>query len=61
MWFTQNSVNKIGRITMAGNVTEFPLPEDASGPWGIALGENGALWIALRSSSQIARFVPDFN
>jgi hypothetical protein len=25
MWFTENEVNQIGRITIAGVITEFPI------------------------------------
>jgi streptogramin lyase len=26
LWFTEQSANKLGRITLAGVITEFPLP-----------------------------------
>ena len=32
LWFTENSANKIGRITTAGVITEFPIPTAGSGP-----------------------------
>ena len=36
--------SKIGRITTAGVITEFPIPTAGSGPVGIAAGPDGNLW-----------------
>ncbi len=44
LWFTENSGNKIGRISTAGAITEFPLPAPNSDPMGITAGPGGALW-----------------
>src|SRR6266436_5523218 len=44
LWFTEQSGNKIGRITTDGVITEFPLPISGSGPVGITTGPDGALW-----------------
>ena len=44
LWFTLPEVNKIGRITPAGVVTEFSLPVAGSHPCGIAAGPDGNLW-----------------
>ena len=38
------SGNKIGQITTAGVITEFPIPTASSGPYGIAAGPDGNLW-----------------
>ena len=46
--------NKVGRITPAGVITEFPLAPGA-GPLGIVTGPDGHLWIAERFSSKLAR------
>jgi virginiamycin B lyase len=54
MWFTEFAANKIGRITRAGVITEFPLP-DKSGPTSIVTGPDGALWITLQTGNAIAR------
>src|SRR5262245_56858922 len=35
LWFTENTGNKIGRITPTGTVHEFPVPTSGSNPWGI--------------------------
>ena len=46
MWFTEEGIAKIGRITTAGAVTEFSFPTDPiSSAVGIAAGSDGALWL----------------
>ena len=45
LWFTEFTVNpKVGRITTAGAVTEFPLPRPDATPSGIVAGPDGNLW-----------------
>jgi streptogramin lyase len=45
LWFTEFTVNpKVGRITTAGAVTEFPLPRPGATPSGIVAGPDGNLW-----------------
>lgn len=63
IWFVESSANKVGRITMAGHFTEFPIPSAVlfqtsagqimtSGPVGITTGPDGALWFTgLRSAA----------
>jgi hypothetical protein len=45
---------KIGRITTAGSITEYPVPA-ASHPAGIAAGPDGALWFTESSGNNIGR------
>jgi streptogramin lyase len=40
--------NKIGRITTTGEFSEFPLPTPDSGPCGITVGSDGAVWFTER-------------
>lgn len=42
MWFTEGVGGKIGRITIAGVLTEFAIPTTKSGE--ITTGPDGALW-----------------
>ena len=44
LWFTELNGNKVGRITPAGVVTEFPVPTADCTPNGIASGPDGNLW-----------------
>ncbi|HEY2798766.1 MAG TPA: S-layer homology domain-containing protein [Thermoanaerobaculia bacterium] len=56
LWFSENSANKIGRITTAGAFTdEFPVPTSASAPQGIAAGPDGALWFTEFNADKIGR------
>ena len=41
--FTESDANKIGRITTAGVVTQFPLPAGNT-PTSITAGPDGNLW-----------------
>jgi virginiamycin B lyase len=67
LWFTEANVNKIGRITAAGAVTEFSLPTNVpgffgngnNGPFGITAGPDGALWFAEFATNQIGRITAD--
>src|ERR1035437_2031101 len=43
LWFTENSGLKIGRITAAGVITEFPIA-GAQALTGIASGPDGNIW-----------------
>jgi len=52
LWFTEFFVGKIGRITPAGVVTEFPA---AGNPQLIAPGSDGNLWFTETSISKIGR------
>ena len=55
MWFTESDFTKIGRITTAGVISEFPSVPTASGPLGITTGPDGALWFTESFANQIAR------
>src|SRR5262249_19243621 len=55
VWFTENTSNKIGRITTSGTVTEFSIPTSNSGPQSITTGPDGALWFTENASNKIGR------
>jgi virginiamycin B lyase len=46
LWFTENFVSKIGRITLDGVITEFPIPNAGGGTqvFGITRGPDGYMW-----------------
>jgi virginiamycin B lyase len=46
LWFTM--ARKIGRISVTGTITEFPIPSNLS--IGITAGPDGALWFAAASA-----------
>src|SRR5258708_22284130 len=57
MWFTDGIGLRIGRITTAGEITEFPIPSGGSGslPFSITAGPDGALWFTAELSGNITR------
>lgn len=38
--------NKIGRITLCGDIREYQIPTPRSEPNGLVLGPNGGIWFA---------------
>ncbi|HXB67737.1 MAG TPA: hypothetical protein VNY05_05810 [Candidatus Acidoferrales bacterium] len=63
LWFTENSNNKIGRMTTGGVVTEFALATPNSFPRGIATGSDGNIWftemgVPFANSGRIGRITP---
>jgi streptogramin lyase len=57
MWFTQNdSFPQIGRITMSGQITYFPLP--GKGATDIAWVHDGNIWFSDPDDRLIARISP---
>ena len=69
MWFTdygEGLGERIGRITMAGEITQFAVPKvDVAGvlmapaPYGIATGAEGEIWFTEFSGNQLARINPE--
>ena len=59
LWFTEEFGNgRIGRITPAGEVTEFPTPTHESVPQGITAGPDGNLWFTEFQGNRIGRITP---
>jgi hypothetical protein len=54
MWFIEKTASKIGRITTAGVITEFPVP---SGGNAVVGGVDGNLWF-VEDSGKIGRMTP---
>jgi virginiamycin B lyase len=49
LWFTEREAGRVGRITTAGQISEYAIPNNASGlsdtgPDEIVAGRDGALW-----------------
>jgi streptogramin lyase len=56
LWFTEAAGNKIGRITVAGVITEYAVPS-GSPPRDIVTGRDGALWFT--EPAKIGRITTD--
>jgi virginiamycin B lyase len=58
MWFTEYFANRIGRVTRAGELTEFAIPTASSKPFGIAAGSDGNLRFTETGTGAIGRLTP---
>jgi len=54
MWFTEQTGQRIGRISMAGAIAEFALPAGGN-PIGIAAGPDGNMWFTESLGHRIGR------
>lgn len=55
LWFTDYVNNAVGKLTLAGQSTEYPLPTKNATPLRIVAGDDGALWFTENSASKIGR------
>ncbi len=53
LWFTEQTGNKIGRISAAGEITEYPVPDGFL--VGITAGPDGALWFGDAANLKVGR------
>jgi virginiamycin B lyase len=61
VWFVQRSdqtVDTVGRISAAGQVSEFPIPSHESGPHAIVEGHEGDAWFTEYFADKIGRVTP---
>jgi virginiamycin B lyase len=54
LWFAERG-GHIGRITTAGEVTEYAIPGAGADPIGLTIGPDGALWFTERTQNKIGR------
>lgn len=59
LWIAEGGRPKVGRITTAGQVTEFDLPEGAGSATAIVAGPDGALWFTESGVARIGRITTD--
>ncbi len=52
LWFVDSGQDKVGRITQSGAITEFDLPSDVGGPYGIGAGPDGNIWLTTNALGQ---------
>jgi uncharacterized repeat protein (TIGR01451 family) len=58
LWFTEQTGNKIGRLTPEGTVTEFAVPIAKAGPGEITGGPDGNVWFTEIMADKIGRITP---
>ena len=61
LWFTEHSTDSIVRVTMAGAMTVFHLPDHSGGsaPWGITSGPDCNIWFSEYAGDRVGRITPD--
>lgn len=55
IWFTEFAANKVGKITPAGIITDYPVPTAHSGPSLITPGPDGNLWFTEQAGNKVAK------
>lgn len=55
LWFTEWENNRIGRMTVAGGVSEYTIPTRNSAPYGIAAGPDDAAWFIEMETNNVGR------
>jgi streptogramin lyase len=58
IWFTEEGLDRIGRITLAGVVTEFGGLTAGAQPRGITRGPDGNLWFTENGGNRIGKIDP---
>jgi streptogramin lyase len=58
LWFTDAGRNRIGRITTAGVLSDYPLPTAHAVPFDIVAGPDGNLWFTELDAGRIGRITP---
>jgi len=61
LWFTESMADQIGRVTLDGAITEYPLPSRDrvhANPEGITVGPDGAVWFTEPLVGKLGRIDP---
>ena len=59
VWFNERYGNNVGRMTLDGTFTEFPLPTPDSALVGLIAGPDGTLWFTMSGANAIGRITTD--
>ena len=59
LWFSEAAGNRVGRITMDGMVTEFPIPSHDSQPRAMVTHPDGSIWFVETSTNALGRIDRD--
>jgi virginiamycin B lyase len=57
MWFSEFYIDKIGKVRMNGQMTEFSLPDNTDIE-GITAGADGNIWFTAPGANKIGRMTP---
>lgn len=62
MWFTEEDANKVGKITPAGQITEFAFPAEFPGTTilkDLDVAPDGTIWVVYESGERVRHMNPD--
>ena len=59
LWFTEMAANKIARITMKGEITEFAVPTANAKPYCLVIGPDKNLWFSEWNAAKIGQITVD--
>src|SRR5437867_1672823 len=54
LWFTERYVDRIGKLTTDGQLTEYGGLSPQAQPWDIAVAGDGSLWFTEENIDQVA-------
>lgn len=57
LWFTEEAGNKVGYLSQSATISDFPLPNPASKPLSIVVGQDQNLWLTEFGGGRIAKFI----
>lgn len=55
IWFAEMAANKIGRVTLTGEFTEFDIPTENARAYGVVTGPDQNLWFTESGAGKIGR------
>ena len=58
LWFAEKRGNRIGRISMAGDIDEFEVPMLSAGPDAVVLGPDNNIWVAATDADTLLCITP---
>lgn len=58
LWFTEWRGNKIGRIAVGGEVSEFPIPPEEESPLALTVAADGKVWFSTMFNYELFRLDP---
>ncbi len=58
LWFTEQGISKVGRLTPSGVVSEFATATANAAPTGITAGPDGNLWFAEPAVNRVGTMTP---
>lgn len=61
VWFTDYAHDAVGKIDGSGIITEYPIPTQGGGPYGIAAASNGTIWFTEFNSHEVGRMRTNGN